>query len=109
MITNKSSLLTNHFYLYPMIPKSWFIIKDESTRTFEVVTQPLSENAFSNKVIAMQLEGLNITPVLLPVSNRHASKEHIAFTGYTREEGLFDRLQKKHAQLIQQKFGGWEE
>lgn len=92
-----------------MIPKSWFVIKDENTRTFEVVMHPLSENAFSNKVIAMQREGLNITPVLLPVSNRHASKEHIAFTGYTREEGLWDRLVKKHAELIQQKFGSWEE
>jgi hypothetical protein len=92
-----------------MIPKSWLVIKDESSRTFEVVTQPLSENAFSNKVVAMQREGLNITPVLLPVSNRHASKEHIAFTGYTREEGLFNRLLQAHAKLMQQRFGAWEE
>ncbi|HNR73651.1 MAG: hypothetical protein UZ12_BCD005000256 [Bacteroidetes bacterium OLB12] len=92
-----------------MISKSWFVIKDENTRTFEVVTQSLSENAFSNKVVAMQREGLNITPVLLPVSNRHASKEHISFTGYTREEGLFNRLLQQHAKLMQQKFGEWEE
>lgn len=91
-----------------MLAKSWLVIKDENTRTFEVVTDGLSENAFSNKVIAMQREGLNVTPVLLPVSNRHASKEHIAFTGYTREEGLFTRLQQQHAKLIQQKFGDWE-
>jgi hypothetical protein len=91
-----------------MLAKSWLIIKDETTRTFEVVTHSLSENAFSNMVIAMQRAGMTVTPVLLPVSNRHASKEHITFTGYTREEGLYNRLLQHHHKLIQQALGEWD-
>lgn len=92
-----------------MFAKSWFVIKDDRARTFEVVTDNISENAFSNKVIAMQRERMSVTSVLLPMSNRHASKDHISFTGYTREEGLWSRLLKQHQQLIQQNFGEWEE
>lgn len=90
-----------------MLPKSWLIIKDETARTFEVVVG-LSENAFSNKVIAMQRAGMTVTPVLLPVSNRHASKDHITFTGYTREDGLWNRLQLQLQKQIQQSLGEWD-
>lgn len=92
-----------------MLTKPWLIIKDDSARTFEVVTQPISENAFTNKVIAMQRAGMTVTPVLLPASNRHASKEHIQFTGYSREEGLYDRLQQDLHKLMQQDLGEWDE
>lgn len=90
-----------------MLPKSWLIIKDETARTFEVVVG-ISENAFSNKVIAMQRAGMTVTPVLLPVSNRHASQNHITFTGYTREAGLWNRLQLHLQKQIQQSLGEWD-
>lgn len=90
-----------------MFAKNWFIIKDDSTRTFEVVTDDISENAFSNKVVAMQRERMTVTSVLLPISNKHASKDHVSFTGYKREDGLWARLLKKHQQLVHQDFGEW--
>ena len=89
--------------------KQWLVIKDDHTRTFEVVGQVMSDNALSNKVIAMQREGMLVTSVIIPVSNRTASKDHITFTGYTKEAGLYDRLLKHHQQLIQQQYGNWEE
>jgi hypothetical protein len=88
--------------------KQWLIIKDDDKRTFEVVSQTLSDNAFFNKVIAMQRDGMNVTSVIIPVSNTNASKDHITFTGYSKEAGLYDRLVKQHQQLIQQQWGGWD-
>ena len=92
-----------------MIPKSWYIIKDENTRTFEVVDTGINENAFSNRVITLQRAGLSVTPVIIPVRNRHASKEHIGFTGYTREDGLYERLHQQQQKLMKEQFGEWEE
>jgi len=92
-----------------MFAKNWLVVKDDSTRTFEVVTDDVSENAFSNRVIGMQRERMTVTSVLLPVSNKHASKDHITINGYKREDGLWARLLKKHQQLVQQDFGEWHE
>lgn len=89
--------------------KQWLVIKDDNKRTFEVVGQVMSDNAFSNKVIAMQREGMNVTSVILPVGGKNPSKESIKFIGFTKEEGLYDRLLKQHQQLIQQQYGNWEE
>lgn len=88
--------------------KNWFIIRDDHKRTFEVVTQSLSENAFTNKVIAMQREGMQVTSVVLPVTNKNASKEHIKFLDYIQEDGLYERLSKQHLQLIQKGFAEFE-
>jgi len=91
-----------------MYTKSWLVIRDDNKRTFEVVTQHVSENAFSNKVIAMQRQGMRVTSVLLPVTNSHASKDHIKFVGYAKEDGLYERLLKQHMELIQQNLGEFE-
>jgi hypothetical protein len=91
-----------------MYTKNWLIIKDDNKRTFEVVTQEISENAFSNKVIGMQREGMYVTSVLMPITNRNASKEAIKFIGYTKEEGLFNRLDMQYQQLIQKNFSDWD-
>ncbi|MBS1681322.1 MAG: hypothetical protein JST48_06400 [Bacteroidetes bacterium] len=88
-----------------MYTTNWLIIRDDGKRTFEVVISGISENAFSNKVIAMQREGMLVTSLLMPVSNKNASKDHIKLTGYTREEGLYDRLVKQHLKIIQQNLG----
>jgi hypothetical protein len=92
-----------------MLTKSWYIIKDDSTRTFEVVDTGISENSFSNRVVTLQRAGFSVTPIIVPVSNRHASKEHISFTGYTREEGLYERLHHQQQKLMKEQFGEWEE
>jgi hypothetical protein len=91
-----------------MYTKSWLIIRDDTKRTFEVVTHAVSENGFTNKTIAMQREGMNVSCVILPVTNKNASKDHIKFTEYTKEEGLYERLIKQHMQRIQQSLGEFE-
>jgi hypothetical protein len=87
--------------------KSWLIIKDDNKRTFEVASQTDNENWFSNKVIAMQRDGMRVTAVILPVSNKNSSKESIKFVGYTVEEGLYDRLMKQHNEIIMRNAGEW--
>jgi len=88
--------------------KQWLIIKDDKKRTFEVVSQSVSENAFHNLVTAMQREGMYVTSVLEPVTNKHSSKESFKFTGYTREDGLYDRLCKEHRDIMMKHDGHWE-
>ncbi len=88
--------------------KQWLIIKDDSKRTFDVVGQVMDDNAFSNKVIAMQREGMSVTSVLLPVGSRNPSKESIKFTGFTKEEGLYERLCKHHRDIMMKHDGHWE-
>ncbi len=75
-----------------MTPKIWLIVKDDSKRTFEVCGQATSDNAFTNKTYAMQRTGMNISCVVLPVTNKTASKDLIKITAYTREDGLYERL-----------------
>ncbi len=83
-----------------MFSKYWLVIKDDAKHTYEVVSQATSENGFVNKVIAMQRDGMSVTSVILPVTNRTASKENITFIGYTREAGLHERLLKQHQEII---------
>jgi hypothetical protein len=49
-----------------------------------------------------------VTSVLMPITNRNASKEAIKFIGYTKEEGLFNRLDMQYQQLIQKNFSDWD-
>ena len=57
-------------------------------------------NAFSNKTVAMQRDGMNVSLVILPVGSKYASKTSIKLTGYSREDGLYDRLLKQHQEII---------
>lgn len=70
----------------------WQVIKDDKKRTFEVSGQISNENAFTNKVYAMQKAGMNVSGLTPPVTNKTSSKSTIKIIGYTYEEGLFDRL-----------------
>jgi hypothetical protein len=90
-----------------MYTKSWHIIKDDRARTFEVITHDWTDNAFTNKVHAMQKEGMAITGLLQPVTNKFASKASITFIGYRTEEGLFERLLREHQQLLQRHVEDW--
>ena len=75
-----------------MHTRYWKIIKDDSKRTFEVCGMDSNTDSFANKTIAMQRAGLNVSCVLPPVTNRTASKEVVTVFGYTRENGLYERL-----------------
>jgi putative aminopeptidase FrvX len=90
-----------------MFSKTWIVIKDDTARTFEVITQATNENTYANKAVAMQRDGMNVTCVTIPASNRHASREAISFIGYTREAGLYHRLLKQHNEIILRQAGEW--
>lgn len=79
----------------------WLIIRDDAKKTFEVISKTTNDNAFTNRTHAMQKAGMNVSCMTPPVTNKTSSKDTIKITGYTREEGLYDRLVKKYSELIQ--------
>ncbi len=80
--------------------KYWQIIKDDSKRTFEVCGQITNENFFTNKTHAMQKAGMNVSCMTPPVTNKTSSKEIIKITGYTKEEGLYERLLSQYSEIV---------
>jgi hypothetical protein len=90
-----------------MYTKNWHVIRDDSKRTFEVVTASMSENAFTNKTQAMQRDGMNVSFVLLPVSNKNASKAAVKISGYLKEDGLYDRLLLQHKEIGRRNVEEW--
>lgn len=79
--------------------KLWMIIRDDSKRTFEVFGQTTNDNSFTNKTYAMQKAGMQVTCITPPVTNKTATKERITIPGYTREEGLYERLQDEYLKI----------
>jgi len=90
-----------------MYSKCWLIIKDDNKRTFEVIGKASNDNSFSNRTHGMQKDGLNVSCVILPVTNKNASKQSISFINYTQEDGLYERLLKEHNQIIMRNAGEW--
>jgi hypothetical protein len=95
------------FTLLRMYAKCWLIIKDDDKRTFEVIGKASNDNSFSNRTHGMQKDGMNVTAVILPVTNKNSAKQGIAFTNYTLEEGLYERLLKEHNAIIMRNAGEW--
>ncbi len=90
-----------------MYSKCWLIIKDDNKRTFEVIGKASNDNSFSNRTHGMQKDGMNVTSVILPVTNKNSTKQGITFTNYTLEEGLYERLLKEHNEIIMSTAGEW--
>lgn len=90
-----------------MYSKNWLIIKDDTQRTFEVVGKASNDNSFSNRTHGMQKDGMNVSCVILPVTNKNSSKQNITFVNYTHEEGLYERLLKQHNEIIMRNAGEW--
>jgi len=82
-----------------MITKFWQIIKDDSKRTFEVCGQVSNDNSFTNKVYGMQKAGMNVSGMAPPVTNKTSSKDLIKIIGYTKEDGLYERLLRQFREL----------
>jgi hypothetical protein len=82
-----------------MYSKCWEIIKDDSKKTFEVCGQASNSNLFTNKVFGMQKAGMNVSYDTPPVTNKTSSKDVIKIFGYTKEEGLHERLMKQYRQI----------
>jgi hypothetical protein len=78
----------------------WQIIRDDAKRTFEVCGQITNENHFTNKTHAMQKAGMNVSCMTPPITNKTSSKDLIKITGYTKEAGLYERLQREYSQII---------
>ena len=57
----------------------------------------------------MQKAGMHVTAVVLPVTNKNSSKEVIKFVGYTREDGLYEKLLQQHRELTARTFDEWPE
>jgi hypothetical protein len=83
-----------------MHTRFWQIIRDDSKRTFEVCGQASNTDSFTNKTIAMQRAGMNVSCVIPPVTNKNSSKELVKITGYVKEEGLQQRLLKEFQQIM---------
>ncbi len=90
-----------------MITRFWQIIKDDSKRTFEVCGQVANENSFTNKTYAMQKAGMNVSSVTPPVTYKSASKDLIKITGYTKEDGLQERLLKQYREITLTSYDDW--
>lgn len=78
----------------------WQIIRDDSKRTFEVCGRTTNDNAFTNRTHAMQRIGMNVSCMTPPVTSKTSSKEMIKLTGYTKEEGLLERLVKEYSEKL---------
>jgi hypothetical protein len=82
-----------------MYSKFWQVIKDDTKRTFEVCGQVSNENAFTNKTYAMQKAGMNVSCSMPPVTNKNSSKDTIKIIGYTKEDGLQERLDRQFMEI----------
>ena len=85
----------------------WQILKDDSKRTFEVCGQVANENSFTNKTHAMQKVGMNVSCMTPPVTNKSSSKDLIKVTGYTKEDGLQERLLKQYREIMITSYDEW--
>jgi hypothetical protein len=82
-----------------MYSRCWLVIKDDSKRTFEVFGQASNDNALIHKMHSMQKAGMNVSSVTPPVSNKASSKDLVKITGYTKEDGLNERLEKEYREI----------
>jgi hypothetical protein len=82
-----------------MYSKYWQVIKDDTKRTFEVCGHVSNENSFTNRTYAMQKAGMNVSCVTPPVTNKNSSKDTIMIIGYTKEDGLQERLLKQFMEI----------
>jgi hypothetical protein len=83
-----------------MYSRNWQVIKDDSKKTFEVCGHEANTNSFTNSVYSMQRSGMNVSCITPPVSNTTSSKDLIKITGYTKEDGLLERLKKQHREIV---------
>lgn len=90
-----------------MYSKYWQVIKDDTKRTFEVCGQVANENSFTNKTYAMQKAGMNVSCTTPPVTNKNSSKETIKIVGYTKEDGLYERLLTELREITRKTFEEW--
>jgi hypothetical protein len=87
--------------------RMWLIIRDDKKKTFEVCGQDTNENSFTNKTYAMQRAGMNVSCMTPPITNKSSSKELFKIVGYTREDGLYERLLQEHRDIVRRESNEW--
>jgi hypothetical protein len=92
-----------------MYSKYWQIVRDDSTRTFEVCGQDSNTNFFTNGIHGMQKAGMTVSGMTPPVAGKYSNKDAIKIIGYTKEQGLYQRLLKEHRELSRKLFDLGEE
>ena len=55
----------------------------------------------------MQKAGMNVSCMTPPVTGKISSKESIKIVGYTKEEGLQERLAKQYMEIVMRAAGEW--
>jgi hypothetical protein len=91
-----------------MITKFWQIIRDDTKKTFEVCGQVSNDNSFANKTHKMQRAGMNVTHMSPPVTNKTSSRDLIKIVGYTKEDGLYERLLKEYRDRTMPTSDDWD-
>jgi hypothetical protein len=89
----------------------WLIMKDDTKRTYEVCGQSPDGNLFSNSTNAMQRVGMNVSCMTPPITNKYSSKDLVKVSGYTREDGLRERLLAQYREIIMKSVDdtdGWD-
>lgn len=92
-----------------MYSKYWQIIRDDSKKTFEICGQDSNTNFFTNGIHGMQKAGMNVSCMTPPVTGKYSSKDVIKIIGYTKEDGLQERLLHDYSLITRKLFGHWEE
>lgn len=90
-----------------MYSKCWQIIKDDAKKTFEVCAQTINQDPFNNRVYAMQKAGMKISGITPPVTNKSSNRSAIKITGYSIEDGLFNRLTKEFNEINLRSIDSW--
>ena len=90
-----------------MYSKIWQVIKDDTKRTFEVCGQASNDNAFTNRTHAMQKAGMNVSCITPPVTNKSSSRDLIKIIGYTKEDGLHERLLAEFREITRRSAEQW--
>ncbi len=91
-----------------MYSKNWMVIKDDGKRTFEVMGQATNTNPFTNEIHGMQRAGMNVSYATPPVTNKTSSKNLVKIANYTKEEGLYERLQKEFGEITRKSYNEFE-
>lgn len=91
-----------------MTSKIWLVIRDDKNKTFEVCGQDTNDNSFTNKTYAMQRSGMNVSCMTPPVTNKSSSRDLIKIIGYTKEDGLYERLLQEHRDITRKQSGEWD-
>lgn len=92
-----------------ILAKNWQVVRDDSRKTFEVSGPEGNTNYFTNMIHGMQRAGMNVSYMTPPVTNKTSSKDLIKLVGYTKEEGLMQRLEKEYAEITRKDFEGFDD